>query len=175
MKTKFVSISALLAIFYIASIGLCAAGEISIATETLSSFLKQRGGYRGKGAVSQREKCPKSSADIQYITDYKIVPINDSSSAVSVFTMSCPEGNSVDQFLIIIQNGKGQVVASDLVGDSNFKGGEMWVDGNTLYLQGDKWARDDAHCCPSKEGTFEYNISTGSHKFKLKARPPDQN
>jgi hypothetical protein len=89
--------------------------------------------------------------------------------------MLCPEGNSVDQFLMIIQNGVGRVIASELVGDLKFKGDDMWVDGNTLYLKGEKWSGDDAHCCPSKEGTFEYNISSGSHKFKLKARHPDRN
>jgi hypothetical protein len=167
--TRFIVTSVLVSLlFYLSEVRVSEAGEISISTETLDLFLKKR----GEGAVSQREKCPKTNTNVQYIVDYKVVPIDDSSSAVAVFTMACPEGNSTDQFLMIIRNGNGRVIASDLIGDLRFKGDDMWVGGDTIYLKGVKWLGGDAHCCPSKEGTFEYNISNGSHKFHLKGYHP---
>jgi len=164
MKNKALFFLVMLGVLHSINVRTSEAGEVSIATDALDKFLKKR----GEGAVSQREKCPKTSADIWYAIDYKIVPINDSSSAVTVFAMLCPEGNYSDEYLIIIENGKGRVVANDLIGVSKFMSSNMWVQGNTIYLEGSKWLTNDAHCCPSKEGTLEYNIKTDRHKFKLR-------
>jgi hypothetical protein len=164
MKSKALCFLFMLCISFLITVQNSQAGEVSIATEALNSFLKKR----GDGAVSQSEKCPKTSDNIWYAIDYKIVPINDSSSAMTVFVMLCPQGNYSDEYLIVIENGKGRVVANDLIGVSKFMSSSMWVQGNTIYLEGSKWLTNDAHCCPSKEGTLEYNIKTNQHRFKLR-------
>jgi hypothetical protein len=159
--TKFLRIYAVMLMLLIPAYS--SAGEIDSAAQILDQFLKNK----GRGAVSKRASCPNNSSDIEYFVDYTHKPVDDNSSIVNAFTMLCPEGNSVNQYLILLQGSGGRVIAGDLIGDMNFKGDDIRIDGDTIIIEGVKWSPNDAHCCPSKEGTLEYNIKTGKHKYKL--------
>jgi hypothetical protein len=138
------------------------AGEIDAATRALNNHLKKE----GKGAVSQREKCPKNG-DIEYITDFKFRPISINATVGSVYTMTCPVGNGTDEYFVLIKNGEGRVIGREAIGAMNFMGDHYWIEGNVLKVQGVKWMGEDAHCCPSKEGILEYDLKSGRHKYNL--------
>jgi hypothetical protein len=141
----------------------CKAGEIDTAIQALDQFLKTNNG----GAVVKRDKCPTTSEEIQYLVDYTHKPVDTDTSIVNAFTMLCPDGNSTNQYLILLKGNSGRVIAPELIGDMNFKGDDISIEGDTIFMKGVKWLSNDAHCCPSKEGTLEYNIRTGAHKYKL--------
>jgi hypothetical protein len=138
------------------------AGDLETATNALNDFLSIRGG----GAVARQDKCPKDG-NAEYVLEYKAIPLNDGATAVSMYTLSCPEGNGTDQHISIIKGGKGAIILDSTVGVSQFMGDDMTFDGENLIITGHKWEDNDAHCCPSREGKLIYNVQGGWHKFQL--------
>ena len=138
--------------------------EISTATITLNRFLTERDPE--SGFVRGQQACPKDTdAFLEYGTSFEVKPIDKTSSIVTIYAMSCPVGNGVDEYIVYIKNGKGRVVANDLVGAMKMQG-DVWVDGDNLYIKGNKWLEQDAHCCPSLSGTLKYNLKTGYSNFQ---------
>ena len=42
---------------------------------------------------------------------------------------------------------------------------QMSASDGVVSLYGSRWMPDDAHCCPSKEGTLEYDTKNKKHRF----------
>jgi hypothetical protein len=71
------------------------------------------------------------------------------------------------QYLLITRNGKCDAVTKPATGDMAFIADNMYANDNIVTLKGNKRADNGPHCCPSAEGTLDYNAVTKQYSFKL--------
>jgi hypothetical protein len=108
------------------------------------------------GIVSRYAACPPTEQGgmLEYMDGFQLVPIDEKRDAILIDTHQCGGGNKHGQYFLISANGKCDLIRDPKIGDMSFKGM--------------RWTDSDAHCCPSREGTLEYDVSTGRYKFKLR-------
>jgi len=122
----------------------------------------------GGGLVARETVCPRTPGDMtEYVTRMALVPVGDSSDAILIDSGMCGGGNKHGEYLVIARHGKSQLVTDAEIGDMSFLGEISHVDGNKIYLSGNRWLPDDPHCCPSRQAVLEYDADTGKHSFKL--------
>lgn len=110
----------------------------------------------------------------EFVEDYQVVPIDKISNAILISTRMCGGGNKHGQYFVISGKRKVELITDAEIDDMSFLGQITGVRGGVVYFKGVRWMPGDPHCCPSKEGTLEYNIRTKKHKFTLKDyHPPD--
>lgn len=117
------------------------------------------------GLVARFDQCPKDADLEEYVQEYQVVPIDSTSNAMLIWTRMCGGGNKNGQYFAI-STGKGAELITDAeVGDMSFIAQQMSASDGVVSLYGSRWMPDDAHCCPSKEGTLEYDTKTKKHRF----------
>ncbi len=141
------------------------ADELQSARDAVNRALKSD----GAGLVSRLSACPKSEDDngSEYVTLIQSVPVGDASEATLIDSGMCGGGNKHGQYLVITRHGKSQLVTDAEIGDMSFIGEISHVDGNKVFLSGNRWLPDDPHCCPSRQAVLEYDVETGKHSLKL--------
>jgi hypothetical protein len=138
------------------------ADDLQKALDAVNAVLQKDGG----GVVALQSSCPKKDDDSsQYVVSSTVVSVNQADRAVLVDTGDCGGGNGSWQYLVVLQNGAANVVTDAGLGDMSFLADHMYVDGNSLFLYGNRWLKNDPHCCPSKKATLEYNLKTHQHKL----------
>ena len=112
--------------------------------------------------------CPKANLDgWEYVGSSTVVFINEADAAVLVNVGLCNGGNGSGQYLAVIQNGTANIVTDIGLADMEFLADRMYVDGDSVFLYGSRWLKNDPHCCPSRKATLEYNLKTHQHKLTL--------
>jgi hypothetical protein len=130
----------------------------------------------GGGLVGSINLCPSLNIsesldqDWQYVAKSQIVSINSTDNAILIDSELYNGGNGYGQYLVIVQKSKAKVITNAEIHDMSFLGNISRVEDHTVYLEGYRWEPNDAHCCPSREATLEYNIRTGQHRFTLGKR-----
>jgi len=138
------------------------ADDLQKAFDAVGAVLQKEGG----GVVPLQSSCPKKDDDSsQFVVSSTVVFINEADRAVLVDTGQCGGGNGSGQYLVIIQSGAANVVTDAGIEDMSFLADHIYADGNSLFLYGNRWLKNDPHCCPSKKATLEYNLNTHRHKF----------
>lgn len=122
-----------------------------------------------EGLVPRLAKCPPpDKADlIEYVNKYQVVPVEDDIDAVLLDTQECGTGNKHGQYLVIAKGASCELITEPEIGDMHFIAHDIYATDDGVTLQGHKWTGDDPHCCPSREGTLDYQVSTGAYTFKL--------
>jgi hypothetical protein len=147
----------------LATMGSARADDIQTAYLAVNVLLQRSDG----GLVSRKSLCPKKHRSTEgrweFASSATVVSINDSDSAVLVDTGECYGGNGSGQYLVIIQNDAASVVTDAGIEDMSFLADHMYAEDDSLFLYGDQWLTTDAHCCPSKKATLEYNLKTHQH------------
>jgi hypothetical protein len=145
------------------------ADDLQRARNAVNSFLVKDGG----GLVSSKALCPPSVGNLQeYVTRIEFVPVSATTNALLLSSEMCGGGNKHGQYLYISKSsGGGDLITDAEIGDMSFIGRLSHVEGDTVYLYGNRWTANDAHCCPSKEGTLSYNVATRKHAFDVKDVP----
>jgi hypothetical protein len=152
------------ALLILVSVVAARADDVQTAREAVSSTLQKDGG----GLVPFQAACPQKNADPWgFVSSSVVVPIDKANSAVLVNVGMCDGGNGHGQFLVILENGTPHLVQGTEIGDMSFIGLNMFSDGDSVTLYGDRWLKSDAHCCPSKKATLEYNLKTHQHKLAI--------
>jgi hypothetical protein len=130
----------------------------------------------GGGLVSDKSLCPKAAGSlIEYVTRIEVVPVDATTNALLLSSEMCGGGNKHGQYLYISKpSGGGDLVNNAEIGDMSFIGRISHVEGGTIYLVGNRWMPNDPHCCPSKDGTLEYNVTTKQHVFNVKDVPAEK-
>jgi hypothetical protein len=130
----------------------------------------------GGGLVSEKSLCPKAAGNlIEYVTRVEFVPVDATTNALLLSSEMCGGGNKHGQYLYISKSwGGGDLVTHAEIGDMSFIGRISHVEGGTIYLVGNRWMPNDPHCCPSKDGTLEYNVTTKQHVFSVKDVPAEK-
>jgi hypothetical protein len=103
----------------------------------------------------------------QFVGSSTVVFINKSDQAVLIGTGLCNGGNGSGQYLVVIQNGEPNIVTNIGIQDMNFLADHIYAEGDSVFMYGSRWLKNDPHCCPSKKATLEYNIKTQEHKLTL--------
>jgi hypothetical protein len=159
MKTWATAVAAMLV-----SLVAARADDLQGAHAAISTLLQKDGG----GLVGFLAACPKKNSDPwQYVGATTIVAVDETDRGVLVNTGYCNGGNGAGQYLVIIQNGEAHVVTDIGIEDMSFLADNMYADGDSLVLYGNRWLVNDPHCCPSKKATLEYNIKTHQHKLTI--------
>lgn len=119
--------------------------------------------------VPRFAKCPpmEQGGMLEYMDSFQLVPVDDHTDAILINTHQCSGGNKHGQYFIISRNGKCDAVTKPEIGDMAFIADSMFADNDVVTLNGIKWGDNDPHCCPSSEGTLEYNVVTKQYSFKL--------
>lgn len=147
--------------------GVARADELKSAREAVDRALKND---EGGGLVARQSACPQSTDDAsEYITRVELAPVGEW-DAVLIDTAMCGGGNRHGQYLVITRHGKSRLVTDTEIGDMSFLGQINHIDGNKLFLSGNRWLPDDPHCCPSRRAVLEYDVETGKHSLKLTSR-----
>jgi hypothetical protein len=130
----------------------------------------------GGGLVSDKALCPSAAGNLfEYVTRIEFVPVNATTNALLLSSEMCGGGNKHGQYLYISKSwGGGDLVTDAEIGDMSFIGRISHVEGGAIYLVGNRWMPNDPHCCPSKEGTLEYNVNTKKHVFNVKDVPKEK-
>jgi hypothetical protein len=140
----------------------CSASEATNAYNVLDQNLRKSGG----GLVSSHKKCPRKIDNmIEVLTGSESAKIDLNRSAVVVFTELCSGGNRLGEYLIITDHNSGHLISDIEIGDYNFLVDKVSVNGNLILMEGQKWGKEDGHCCPSIGGTLEYNIDSKKQRF----------
>ena len=141
------------------------ADNLQNAFDTVTAYLKKD----DSGLVQFYDACPKKNADDEwlYAGSVLVVFINATDRAILVNAGQCNGGNGSSQYLYVIQRGAAQLVSGLGLADMSFLASNMYVDGDSLSLYGSRWMNNDAHCCPSRKATLEYNLQTHQHKLTL--------
>lgn len=121
------------------------------------------------GLVRKYAKCPpmEQGGMLEYMDNFQLTPIDEYTDAILIDTHQCGGGNKHGQYFLISRNGKCDVVTKPAIGDMAFIADSMYANENVVTLNGTKWADSDPHCCPSSEGTLDYNVVTKQYAFKL--------
>lgn len=147
--------------------GVARGDELKSAREAVDRALKNDG---GGGLVARQSACPQSADDAsEYITRVELAPVGEWDAAL-IDTAMCGGGNRHGQYLVITRHGKSHLVTDAEIGDMSFLGQINHIDGNKLFLSGNRWLPDDPHCCPSRRAVLEYDVETGKHSLKLTSR-----
>jgi hypothetical protein len=146
-----------------------AADDLQKARSAANSYLIQS----GAGLVLDKALCPNALANaVEYVSRFEGVPINATTTAILLSTEMCGGGNKHGQYFYISKSsGGGDLVTDAEIGDMSFRGRISHAESNIVYFEGERWMPNDPHCCPSKEGTLEYNVVTRKHTFKSKDHP----
>jgi hypothetical protein len=148
--------------------GIARGDELRSAREAVDRALKNDD---GGGLVARQSACPQSADDgSEYVTRVEIMPVGDSADATLIDSAMCGGGNKHGQYLVVTRHGKSRLVTDAEIGDMSFLGEISRVDGNKVFLSGNRWLPDDPHCCPSRRAVLEYDIETGKHSLKLTSR-----
>jgi hypothetical protein len=155
------------------SLGVCISESLAhnllSSREAVSEYLKREGG----GLVARQSNCPKEPGNLwEFVIDTQAVPMNASSNAILINSEMCGGGNKMGQYLVVVRNGKSEVITNAEIGDMSFIGEITRIDGDVVHLSGTKWLQNDPHCCPSKNADLEYNVKTHQHKFTLTGNRP---
>jgi hypothetical protein len=138
------------------------ASDTLIANKVLDHDLRKGGG----GIVTSHKKCPRKTDNlIEVSTGIEKAKIDSNRSAVVVFTELCNGGNRLGEYLVITEGNSGRLITDAEIGDLNFLVDKVTVNGNLILMDGKKWDKEDGHCCPSLEGTIEYNLDTKKQRF----------
>lgn len=141
--------------------------ELRSAREAVDRALKNEGG----GLVARQSACPQSLDDgSEYVTRVEFAPVGDSADVTLIDSAMCGGGNRHGQYLVVTRHGKSHVVTDTEIGDMSFLGEISRIDGNKVFLSGNRWLPDDPHCCPSRRAVLEYDVETGKHSLKLTSR-----
>jgi hypothetical protein len=157
-----------------------AADEISCSSAAVDSFLKadwqkysakEPSGPKDEkvGIVPRYAKCPpmEQGGMLEYMDSFQLTPVDEHTDAILIDTHQCGGGNKHGQYFLISRHNKCDVITKPEIGDMAFIAENMYANDRTVVLKGIKWTRDDPHCCPSSEGTLEYNVDTGQYVFNL--------
>ncbi len=127
----------------------------------------------GSGLAPSKALCPNVTGNLQeYVTRIEFVPVTATTNALLLSSETCGGGNKHGQYLYISKSwGGGDLVTDAEIGDLSFLGVISHVDGDTVYLSGNRWMPTDPHCCPSKKGILSYNVSTKRHVFDVQDAP----
>jgi hypothetical protein len=140
------------------------ADGLQSAFAAVGSDLQAKGG----GLAALNGACPKSNNDEwEYLASALFVPISAADSAVLVNTGRCNGGNGSGQYLVLNQGGTARVVKDAGIADMSFLATNAYFIDGVLTLYGNRWLPADAHCCPSKKATLEFNLKTGSRKLTV--------
>jgi hypothetical protein len=143
-----------------------AADDLQKARSATNSYLIQS----GAGLVLDKALCPNvPSNTVEYVSRFEGVPINATTTAILLSTEMCGGGNKHGQYFYISKSsGGGDLVTDAEIGDMSFLGRNSRAENNMVYFEGRQWRPNDPHCCPSTEGTLEYNVVTRKHAFRSK-------
>jgi hypothetical protein len=143
-----------------------AADDLQKARSAANTYLIQS----GAGLVPDKAFCPNTPANsVEYVSRFEGVPINATSTAILLSTEMCGGGNKHGQYFYISKSsGGGDLVTDAEIGDMSFLGRITRAENNIVYFEGRQWRPNDPHCCPSTEGTLEYNVGTRKHTFLSK-------
>jgi hypothetical protein len=148
----------------VAMTGSARADDIQNAFAAVNVLLEKDGG----GLVARQALCPKGyDNSVEWAASATFVEISEADRAILVDSGHCNGGNGSGQYLVIIQGGAARVVTDAEIQDMSFLASNMYVDGDTLTLYGNRWLKTDPHCCPSKKATLEYNLKTRRHTFTI--------
>ena len=117
------------------------------------------------GLVRHRDYCPTDAHLEEYAVEYHVVPINRMANAILIWTRPCGGGNKIGQYFAIATGGEVELITDAEIGDMSFIAQGMSASDGVVSLYGSRWMPNDAHCCPSKEGTLEYDTRTKKHRF----------
>jgi len=138
------------------------ADDLQKAFDAISAPLQKDGG----NLVTLYSSCPKSIDNpSEFVSSSTIVFLNEADRAVLVDTGQCDGGNGSGQYLVLIQNNVASVITDAGIQDMSFLADHMYVEGNSIFLYGNRWMPNDPHCCPSRKATLEYNFKTHQHKL----------
>lgn len=152
----------LIGVFLLVNSSAYSATDITIAKKVLDQNLKKDGG----GIVSDHKKCPRKTDNfIEVLTSSESAKIDSNRSAVVIFTELCNGGNRLGEYLVITEGNTGHLISDADIGDLNFLVDKVTANGNLILMEGKKWGKEDGHCCPSLDGTIEYNIDTKKQRF----------
>jgi hypothetical protein len=144
--------------------GSARADDIQTAYAAVNSLLQKDGG----GLVARHALCPQGQDNsVQWAASATVVEINETDRAILVNSGQCGGGNGSGQYLVIVQRGSARVVTDAGIEDMSFLASNMYLDGDTLTLYGDRWLNSDPHCCPSKKARLEYDLKTRRHKLAI--------
>jgi hypothetical protein len=151
------------------SAGAAHADVLQSAFDAVNGMLKIGGG----GLVLYQGSCRKPldpNDNREFVGSSTVVFIDKSDQAVLIDTGLCNGGNGAGQHLVVIRNGEAKVITNIGIQDMNFLADNMYAEGDSLFLHGSRWLQNDAHCCPSRKATLEYNIKTEEHKLTLEPK-----
>jgi hypothetical protein len=119
--------------------------------------------------VSRYANCPpmEQGGMLEYMDKFQLTPVDEHTDAILIDTHQCGGGNKHGQYFLIARSNKCDLVTKPEIGDMAFIAESMYADGSIVTLKGINWAENDPHCCPSSEGTLEYNAHTKQFAFKL--------
>jgi hypothetical protein len=147
----------------VAIAGAARAEDIQNAYAAVNALLQKNGG----GLVPRQASCPQGHDNsVEWATSATVVEIGETDRAILIDSGHCNGGNGSGQYLVIVQGGTAQVVTDAEIKDMSFLASNMYLDGDSLKLYGNRWLKTDPHCCPSKKATLEYSLKTHRHKFK---------
>lgn len=147
------------------SAGAAHADVLQSAFDAVDASLKSDGGLVPYQGLCRRPLDLEDSR--QFVGSSIVVFVDQSDQAVLVNTGRCDGGNGSGQYLVIIQNGTANLVTDAGLADMRFLASNMYADGDSLFLYGNRWLSKDPHCCPSKKATLEYNVKTHRHKLTI--------
>lgn len=148
------------------SVGAAHADVLQTAFDALNATLK----FGRSGLLLYQASChhPLDPDDNrEFVESSTVVFVNKSDQAVLIDGHRCDGGNEHRQHLVVIQNGAPNVITNIGIQDMNFLAEGMSAEGDSLRMYGSRWLQNDAHCCPSRKATLEYNIKTQEHKLTL--------
>ena len=139
------------------------ADELHQAFDAMGAIVKKDGGL-----VLRQASCPTNNDNPgQYVVSSTVVSVNNTDRAVLVDTGDCGGGNGSWQYLVVILNGAAHVVTDAGIEDMSFLADHMYAEGDSVFLNGNRWLSNDPHCCPSKKATLQYNLKTRQHKLTI--------
>ena len=151
------------ALAFLLSVAAAHADDLQKAFDAVGATLQKDGG----GLVPLYAACPKKNADPWlYVGSSVVVFFSETDRAILVNAGLCNGGNGSAQYLVIIENGVATLADVGLK-DMSFLADNMYAEGNTLSLYGNRWLNNDPHCCPSKKAILEYNVKTHQRKLTI--------
>jgi hypothetical protein len=121
------------------------------------------------GLIPRHAKCPpmEQGGMLEYMDSFTLTPVGGDVDGILIDTHQCGGGNKSGQYFVVSRNGKCEMALTSEVGDMSFIAESMFATDNGVTLRGRKWMSNDAHCCPSREGTLDYDVKTGRFVYKL--------
>lgn len=136
---------------FVLSSDLLWADDLQKAFNVVKNHEKQRG-YR---VVHFATQCQGRQG--LYLPLSQVFAIDKQLTAILFTAFSCT-GNGVAKRLVMIKQGKYQLIKNFKMADMDFLGDMAYLENRTIVFNGYKWTDKDGHCCPSQKAALHFNV-----------------